>query len=80
MIFTDAGTDEGIIHLCNTNYSEQYLETYWGHTGAIFKIEWSPFLEDFFLRLCILQQYLQCFCIKCGNLTLAIRDKLHALG
>lgn len=43
------GTDEGIIHLCNTNYSEQYLETYWGHTGAIFKIEWSPFLEDFFL-------------------------------
>ena len=45
-----AGTDEGLIHLCNTNYSEQYLETYWGHTGPIFRVEWSPFLRDCFLR------------------------------
>ncbi|XP_062586196.1 dynein axonemal intermediate chain 4-like isoform X1 [Saccostrea cucullata] len=44
-----AGTEEGHIHKCSCSYNEQYLESYYGHTGPVYKIEWSPFVSDIFM-------------------------------
>merc|ERR1719334_1639788 len=44
-----AGTEEGHIHKCSCSYNEQYLDTYWGHTGPVYRIQWSPFKQDVFL-------------------------------
>ncbi|KAL5017570.1 hypothetical protein ScPMuIL_007159 [Solemya velum] len=44
-----AGTEEGHIHKCSCSYNEQYLESYSGHSGPVYKIEWSPFDSDIFL-------------------------------
>nr|XP_039271960.1 dynein intermediate chain 4, axonemal-like [Styela clava] len=44
-----AGTEEGAIHKCSCSYNEQYLDTYVGHTGPMYKIRWSPFSPDVFL-------------------------------
>ncbi|KAL3868793.1 hypothetical protein ACJMK2_041553 [Sinanodonta woodiana] len=44
-----AGTEEGHIHKCSCSYNEQYLESYLGHTGPVYKIQWSPFVNDIFL-------------------------------
>lgn len=43
------GTEEGHIHRCSTSYNEQYLDTYQGHTGPVYKLSWSPFLKNCFL-------------------------------
>ncbi|XP_078576118.1 dynein axonemal intermediate chain 4-like isoform X1 [Branchiostoma floridae x Branchiostoma japonicum] len=44
-----AGTEEGHIHKCSCSYNEQYLDSYAGHTGPVYKITWSPFAPDIFL-------------------------------
>ncbi|KAL2089712.1 hypothetical protein ACEWY4_014400 [Coilia grayii] len=44
-----AGTEEGHIHKCSCSYNEQFLETYRGHRGPVYRIEWSPFCRDLFL-------------------------------
>jgi WD40 repeat protein len=44
-----AGTEEGHIHKCSCSYNEQYLESYFGHTGPVYRILWSPFLPGCFL-------------------------------
>ncbi len=36
------GTEEGTIHKCSTSYSEQYLDTYGGHEGPVYKVKFSP--------------------------------------
>ncbi|XP_030647720.1 dynein axonemal intermediate chain 4 [Chanos chanos] len=43
------GTEEGYIHKCPYSYNEQFLETYTGHGGPVYKIVWSPFCPDVFL-------------------------------
>ncbi|KND02527.1 uncharacterized protein SPPG_02986 [Spizellomyces punctatus DAOM BR117] len=43
------GTDDGHIHRCSCSYNEQYLATYFGHTGPVNRIRWSPFLSGAFL-------------------------------
>ncbi|ORX43774.1 WD40 repeat-like protein [Piromyces finnis] len=43
------GTEDGVIHKCSCSYSEQYLQSYFGHSGPIYKIRWSPFLPNIFL-------------------------------
>ncbi len=43
------GTEEGNIHKCSVSYNEQYLFTYEGHTGPVYKLAWSPFSKDVFL-------------------------------
>lgn len=43
------GTEEGLIHRCSISYNEQYLDSYVGHTGPIYKLAWSPFLENTFI-------------------------------
>ncbi|XP_060132812.1 dynein axonemal intermediate chain 4 isoform X3 [Zootoca vivipara] len=44
-----AGTEEGFIHKCSCSYNEQYLETYRGHKGPVYKIAWNPFSTEVFL-------------------------------
>ncbi|XP_064607493.1 dynein axonemal intermediate chain 4-like [Liolophura sinensis] len=44
-----AGTEEGHIHKCSCSYNEQYLESYNGHAGPVYKVLWSPFVPDLFL-------------------------------
>ncbi|XP_058437560.1 dynein axonemal intermediate chain 4 isoform X2 [Marmota monax] len=44
-----AGTEEGHIHKCSCSYNEQYLETYRGHKGPVYKVTWNPFCHDVFL-------------------------------
>ena len=43
------GTEDGYIHRCSSSYNEQYLDSYGGHTGPIYKVKWSPFLNHVFL-------------------------------
>ncbi|KAM5256416.1 LOW QUALITY PROTEIN: dynein axonemal intermediate chain 4 [Ctenodactylus gundi] len=44
-----AGTEEGHIHKCSCSYNEQFLDTYKGHKGPVYKITWNPFCQDVFL-------------------------------
>ncbi|NXY70910.1 WDR78 protein, partial [Glareola pratincola] len=44
-----AGTEEGHIHKCSCSSSEQFLETYRGHKGPVYKVAWNPFSTDMFL-------------------------------
>lgn len=46
---TPTGTEDGHIHKCSTSYSEQYLETYHGHIGPVYGLQWSPFNAGLFL-------------------------------
>lgn len=43
------GTEEGRIHKCSKAYTGQYLETYDGHTMAVYSVRWNPFHERVFL-------------------------------
>ncbi|KAJ1170646.1 hypothetical protein NDU88_002519 [Pleurodeles waltl] len=43
------GTEEGHIHKCSCSYNEQFLDTYRGHKGPVYRIAWSPFCPDVFL-------------------------------
>ncbi|NXF40787.1 WDR78 protein, partial [Nyctibius bracteatus] len=43
------GTEEGHIHKCSCSCSEQFLETYRGHKGPVYKVTWNPFSTDTFL-------------------------------
>ncbi|NWX12210.1 WDR78 protein, partial [Aegotheles bennettii] len=44
-----AGTEGGHIHKCSCSCSEQFLETYRGHKGPVYKVAWNPFSTDVFL-------------------------------
>ncbi|NXW09730.1 WDR78 protein, partial [Fregetta grallaria] len=44
-----AGTEEGQIHQCSCSCNEQFLETYRGHKGPVYKVAWNPFSTDMFL-------------------------------
>ena len=37
------------MHKCSVSYNEQYLETYMGHSGPVYKVAWSPFVSSAFL-------------------------------
>jgi len=43
------GTEEGRIHKCSKAFSGQYLETYEGHTMAVYSVKWNPFHKNIFL-------------------------------
>ncbi|CAK4646686.1 unnamed protein product [Aphanomyces euteiches] len=43
------GTEDGHIHKCSVSYNEQYLETYYGHTAAVYGIHMSPFWSELVL-------------------------------
>jgi len=44
-----AGTEDGHIHKCSCSYSEQHLESFFGHSGPVYKLRWSPFCPHTFL-------------------------------
>jgi len=44
-----AGTEDGHIHKCSCSYSEQHLESFFGHSGPVYKLRMSPFSPSTFL-------------------------------
>jgi len=43
------GTEDGLVHRCSTSYNEQYLSTYYGHSGPVYKVRCNPFVSHAFL-------------------------------
>jgi len=43
------GTEDGLVHRCSTSYNEQYLDTYYGHSGPVYKVRCNPFMSHAFL-------------------------------
>lgn len=43
------GTEEGRIHKCSKAFSGQYLETYEGHTMAVYTVRWNPYHSKIFI-------------------------------
>jgi WD40 repeat protein len=43
------GTEEGHLHKCSVSYNEQYLETYSGHNGPLYKVRFSKHCPHLFL-------------------------------
>ena len=41
-----AATEDCTIHRCSVSYSEQYLGTYYGHTGPIYRVRCNPFWDS----------------------------------
>lgn len=44
-----AATEDGWLHKCSTSYSEQYLESYQGHMGPVYNVQWCPFQPNLFI-------------------------------
>ncbi|XP_059057163.1 dynein axonemal intermediate chain 4 [Achroia grisella] len=40
------GTDEGCIHKCSTHYLNQHIDVFRAHTGPVYNIEFSPFMNS----------------------------------
>ncbi|EGD72941.1 hypothetical protein PTSG_04673 [Salpingoeca rosetta] len=36
------GTEDGNIHKCSTSYSDTYLESFFGHTASVYRLQYSP--------------------------------------
>eukprot|EP00878_Enallax_costatus_P035291 GHUV01039308.1.p1 GENE.GHUV01039308.1~~GHUV01039308.1.p1 ORF type:complete len:168 (+),score=27.02 GHUV01039308.1:321-824(+) len=49
LLLLASGTEDGHIHKCSTSYSEQYLESYSGHIGPVYGLQWSPFNPKLFI-------------------------------
>jgi len=43
------GTEDGLVHRCSTSYNEQYLQTFLGHSGPVYKVRCNPFVSHAFL-------------------------------
>merc|ERR1711879_691081 len=43
------GTEDGLVHRCSTSYNEQYLDTYYGHAGPVYRVRCNPFMSSAFL-------------------------------
>lgn len=43
------GTEDGLVHRCSTSSNEQYLDTYYGHSGPVYKVRCNPFMSHAFL-------------------------------
>lgn len=43
------GTEEGSLHKCSVSYDEQYLETYQGHDGPVYRVRFSQRCPNLFL-------------------------------
>jgi len=43
------GTEDGLVHRCSTSYSEQYLDTFLGHSGPVYRVRCNPFKSEAFL-------------------------------
>jgi WD40 repeat protein len=43
------GTEDGLVHRCSTSYTEQYLDTFYGHSGPVYRVRCNPFMSSAFL-------------------------------
>ena len=43
------GTEEGMIHLCSTEYASEYIRSFKAHNTMVNSVEWSTFLPDVFI-------------------------------
>jgi WD40 repeat protein len=43
------GTEDGLVHRCSTSYNEQYLDTFYGHSGPVYRVRCNPFMSHAFL-------------------------------
>lgn len=43
------GTEDGTVHKCSCSYNEQFVASYFGHSGPVYKLLYSPFADDLFL-------------------------------
>lgn len=43
------GTEDGGVHRCSVSDSEQYLNSYHGHGGPVYSVQWAPFADKLFL-------------------------------
>lgn len=43
------GTEDGGVHRCSVSDSEQYLNSYHGHGGPVYSVQWAPFADSLFL-------------------------------
>merc|ERR550514_1391176 len=43
------GTEEGRIHKCSKAFCGQYLETYEGHSMAVYTVRWNPYHPKIFI-------------------------------
>lgn len=48
-IFYFVATEDGIIHRCSKSYKDQYLRSYYGHTGPVYKVRCNPFWSNIFI-------------------------------
>mmetsp|Transcript_8073 Transcript_8073/g.29568 ORF Transcript_8073/g.29568 Transcript_8073/m.29568 type:complete len:590 (+) Transcript_8073:583-2352(+) len=43
------GTEDGMLYKCSCSHSEQYLQSYYGHSGPVHQVRWSPFASNIFI-------------------------------
>ena len=43
------GTEEGLVHLCTTEFSSKVLRTFEAHCTPIYSLQWNSFLPTVFL-------------------------------
>jgi len=43
------GTEDGLVHRCSTSYNESFLDTYYGHSGPVYRVRCNPFMSNAFL-------------------------------
>ena len=41
-----AATENNCIHFCSVSYSEQYINTFHGHQGPVYRVRCSPFWQQ----------------------------------
>lgn len=44
-------TEEGTIHRCSVSYNEQYLDSYSGHCGPVYRLRFSSRWNELFLSV-----------------------------
>merc|ERR1712228_54281 len=43
------GTEDGLVHKCSTSYTETFMDTYYGHSGPVYKVRCNPYSSHAFL-------------------------------
>ena len=82
------GTEEGGVHKCSVSYNEQYMETYEGHKGPVYRLRCSSrwpniFLScssDWSLKLFHVRNKKSVLTMRCGDCDEAITDTVWCPG
>ena len=44
------GTDQGLVYLCSTQYSQEVLATFRAHNSPVYTVQWNSFVPSIFIR------------------------------